>query len=148
MDIKDLRRGSWRVTLIYIISGIVSFVSVFGLLRFVPISGILGLVFAMMVAVIASYFLSWWLVPFSKYPENAWYKYGRWTGLVIFIFLSGQSVVRNASFVLAHNTEPVTVWASHEIGLAAAICTILALIAGYAGAGSRKSSVAPQIRQP
>jgi hypothetical protein len=140
MDIKDLGRGSGRVTLIYIIAGVVSLVAVVGLLQFVPISGILGLILAMVVAVLTSYFVCRWLVPFSKYPETVWYKHGRWIGLVIFIFLSGQSVVRNATFVLAHHTESITVWGGHEIALAAALTTILALIAGYIGARDPQAS--------
>lgn len=104
MNVKDLSRGSWRVMLIYLIAGIISFIVIFGLLIVVPLSGSLGLVLAMVIAILVSYFVCRWLVPFSKYPENAWYKYGRWTGLAVFISLSGQSVIRHASFILAHNT--------------------------------------------
>jgi len=144
-SIIDLLRGWWRVFLVYLLAGIISFVAVFGLVQFVPSIFYAGL----LIAVVVTYFSARKLVPFSRYSETKNYKYGRWMGVAMWFLLMGQNIVRHFSAFTPTTGSPVPTGVSASeaaIVIFFEVTILLALVVGYIGARNKKSSVSVSVQ--
>lgn len=136
---KDFLIGGLRVLVLFLLAAITSFIAVNVIMNSVPSLYYL----APIIAAVATYFEAKYLLPFSKYSENKYHMYGRWSVLIVSIYSMGSSAAQNLSFFLSNATQSSDVFAGSLIALLMKVSTVLALIVGYVGA--RNSKLPPSV---